>query len=68
MHKEYCLHRQNFKYYVIPNTGFVGKLPYPNNFLSSYSKRKAIKIMDKLELAFSYGYMKRIVEGVSGWK
>lgn len=52
--------KQGFRYYVV---GPVGQheelpvpLPYPDNFLSAYTKKKATEVQQHLERSYKLGY------------
>lgn len=59
---EYVVYKQGTKYYVIPNVGFVGILPYPKNFLSFYFKSTAERFCKELNEAFKDGVLYGMAE------
>ena len=59
----YTIHKQGFKYYIIPNGSRITRLHYPGNFCSFFLKRNAEKFCKELNKAFNAGYIYRVVEG-----
>lgn len=53
----YIVHKQLFKYYIVPNvSNLPDKLPYHNTYLSFWFKYNAETILKAMNAAFNEGY------------
>lgn len=61
---KYKIHKQGFRYYVVPESFCLSRLPYPANFLSFFFKSDAEETREVLEKAFQDGVLYEIYQNV----